>query len=175
MHRVPVRARAPELVAVRRSILGAQNILTAVSSGPPFRSGTGAVPVGAGAVASNSVGCGASSAGLDRLVLEVLVEVAPVIEGVGETDLLVEGWLIVESDGYEFHSSREQFDKDRCRDQRALAAGYVPIRLSAADVALGDNAIQRTVSRALLGAARSRRLALPNDRGIMRRIEQAAL
>ena len=73
MHRVPVRARAPELVAVRRSILGAQNILTAVSSGPPFRSGTGAVPVGAGAVASNSVGCGASSAGLDRLVLEVLL------------------------------------------------------------------------------------------------------
>ena len=107
--------------------------------------------------------------------LGLLVEVAPVIKGVGETDLLVEGWLIVESDGYEFHSSREQFDKDRCRDQRALAAGYVPIRLSAADVALGDKAIQRTVSRALLGAARSRRLALPNDRGIMRRIEQAAL
>ena len=73
MHRVPVRARAPELVAVRRSILGAQNIPTAVSSGPPFRSGTGAVPVGAGAVASNSVGCGASSAGSDRLVLEVLL------------------------------------------------------------------------------------------------------
>lgn len=106
--------------------------------------------------------------------LGLLVEVAPVIEGVGETDLLVEGWLIVESDGYEYHSSREQFEKDRRRDQRALAAGYVPMRLSAADVAQGDRAIRRTVSRALLGAARSRRLVLPNDGGIMRIIEQAA-
>lgn len=113
-----------------------------------------------------------------RLALRSLglrVEVAPVIEGIGETDLLVEGWLIVESDGYEFHSSNEQFEKDRHRDQRALAAGYVPIRLSAADVAEGDKAIQRTVSRALLGVARSRRLALPNDGGIMRRIERAAM
>lgn len=107
--------------------------------------------------------------------LGLLVEVAPVIEGIGETDLLVEGWLIVESDGYEFHSSLEQFEKDRCRDQRALAAGYVPMRLSAADVARGERFIQRAVSRALLGAARSCRLALPSDSGIMRKIDHAAL
>ena len=73
MSRVPVRARAPESVAVRRSILGAQNIPAAVSSEPSFRSGTGVIQVRAGAVASDSVGCGASSAGSDRLVLEVLL------------------------------------------------------------------------------------------------------
>ncbi|QPL05109.1 MULTISPECIES: hypothetical protein [Actinomyces] len=103
------------------------------------------------------------------------VEVAPVIENVGEADLLVEGWLIVECDGFEFHSSCGQFEKDRHRDQQALADGYVPVRLSAADVAEGERAIQRTVCRALFGLARSRRLALPNNRGIMRKIEEAVV
>lgn len=103
------------------------------------------------------------------------VEVAPVIENIGEVDLLVEGWLIVECDGFEFHSSWGHFEKDRQRDQRALADGYVPVRLSTADIAEGESAIQRAVCRALLGLARSRRLALPDDRGIMRKIEEAAM
>ena len=51
------------------------------------------------------------------------VETGVVLEGVGEVDTLVEGWLIVEDDGFEFHSSREQFARDRNRDQTALAAG----------------------------------------------------
>ncbi|MCL3778393.1 hypothetical protein H6X68_07045 [Actinomyces sp. 186855] len=112
-----------------------------------------------------------------RLALRAIgldVEVAPVVEGVGEVDLCVEGWLVVECDGFEFHSSCGQFEKDRRRDQRALAAGYVPVRLSAADVVEGERAIRRTVCRALLGIARSRRLALPYNRGIMRKVEEAA-
>ena len=52
-HRIPVNARAPELVAVRRAVLGASGYPTAVSSGP--------------------TGCGMASAGSDRLVLEVLL------------------------------------------------------------------------------------------------------
>ena len=52
-HRIPVNARAPELVAVRRAVLGASGYPTAVSSGP--------------------TGCGMASAGSDRLVPEVLL------------------------------------------------------------------------------------------------------
>ena len=52
-HRIPVNARAPELVAARRAVLGASGCPTAVSSGP--------------------TGCGMASAGSDRLVSEVLL------------------------------------------------------------------------------------------------------
>ena len=52
-HRIPVNARAPELVAARRAVLGASGYPTAVSSGP--------------------TGCGMASAGSDRLVSEVLL------------------------------------------------------------------------------------------------------
>ena len=52
-HRIPVNARAPELVTARRAVLGASGYPTAVSSGP--------------------TGCGMASAGSDRLVPEVLV------------------------------------------------------------------------------------------------------
>ena len=55
------------------AILDAQNVRRRSYPGPPEWSGIGAVPVGAGVVASDSVGCGASSAGSDRLVLEVLL------------------------------------------------------------------------------------------------------
>jgi len=47
-HRIPVNARAPELVAARRAVLDASGYPTAVSSG--------------------STGCGMASAGSDRLV-----------------------------------------------------------------------------------------------------------
>jgi hypothetical protein len=89
------------------------------------------------------------------------VETGVVLEGIGEVDALVEGWLIVEDDGFEFHSSKEQFVRDRHRDQRALAAGYVPLRLTYDDVAAGERAIVGIVSRALQGIAHSQRLYIP--------------
>ena len=52
-HRIPVNARAPELVAARRAVLDASGYTTAVSSG--------------------STGCGMASARSDRLVPEVLL------------------------------------------------------------------------------------------------------
>ena len=52
-HRIPVNARAPELVAARRAVLDASGYPTAVSSG--------------------STGCGMASAGSDRLMLKVLL------------------------------------------------------------------------------------------------------
>lgn len=52
------------------------------------------------------------------------------VEGVGRVDLLVEGRVIVEIDGFAYHSSPEQFERDRRRDALLTAAGYVVIRLS---------------------------------------------
>ena len=98
------------------------------------------------------------------------VETGVVLEGVGEVDTLVEGWLIVEEDGYEFHSSKEQFARDRNRDQSALAAGYVPLRLTYDDVAAGERTILGIVSRALRGVAHSSRLRIPENRAILRNL-----
>ena len=91
-------------------------------------------------------------------------------KGIGEVDALVEGWLIVEDDGFEFHSSKEQFVRDRHRDQRALAAGYVPLRLTYDDVAAGEKAIVGIVSRALRGIAHSQRLYIPENRTVLRNL-----
>jgi predicted transcriptional regulator of viral defense system len=38
--------------------------------------------------------------------------------------------LIVETDGFETHGSRTAFESDRRRDQRALAAGFRPLRVT---------------------------------------------
>jgi very-short-patch-repair endonuclease len=46
------------------------------------------------------------------------------VEGVGRVDFLVNGWLIVEVNGYAFHSSREDWRKDMARLNAAQLMGY---------------------------------------------------
>ena len=46
------------------------------------------------------------------------------IEGVGRVDALIDEWLIVEVNGYQFHSSREAWRKDMARLNAAQALGY---------------------------------------------------
>ena len=46
--------------------------------------------------------------------------------GVGRVDLVVEDAVAVELDGWEFHRSREAFERDRARD-RLLLARRVPV------------------------------------------------
>ena len=46
------------------------------------------------------------------------------IEGVGRVDFLIDGWLIVEVNGYAFHSSREDWRKDMARLNAAQVIGY---------------------------------------------------
>jgi very-short-patch-repair endonuclease len=48
-----------------------------------------------------------------------------------EVDLLwPEQRLIVEVDGYAFHSTRAAFERDRARDAELIAAGYRVIRVT---------------------------------------------
>lgn len=56
-----------------------------------------------------------------------------VIEGVGEVDLLVEGVLIMEIDGFAYHSGRGEYRRDRRRDVAGLARGFPTVRLAYED------------------------------------------
>jgi very-short-patch-repair endonuclease len=52
------------------------------------------------------------------------------IDGVGMVDFLVGDRLVIEVDGWEFHSSREHFENDRRRDFELVTGGYQVLRLS---------------------------------------------
>ena len=74
---------------------------------------------------------------LARLDLEAAglgFEVGVEIEGVGEVDLVVEGWVVVELDGYTYHCDEYQFGLDRWRDRRLVARGFLPLRFTRKDV-----------------------------------------
>lgn len=77
--------------------------------------------------------------------------------GVGEVDLLIAGWLVVELDGYEYHSDMWSFDQDRSRDRELARLGYTSIRFTANNVRSGRIVDEvRRVLAAHPGAARVR-------------------
>ena len=56
------------------------------------------------------------------------------IEGVGEVDLVIEDWVVVELDGYTYHCDEYQFGLDRWRDRRLVSRGFLPLRFTRKDV-----------------------------------------
>ncbi|MCF8588463.1 endonuclease domain-containing protein [Gordonia liuliyuniae] len=56
------------------------------------------------------------------------------IDGLGTVDMLVGKYLIIEIDGWEWHSGRRQFQKDRTRDAIAHELGYCPLRFTYDDI-----------------------------------------
>lgn len=97
---------------------------------------------------------------LARLALRasgLRVEVGVPITDVGFVDLLVEGRVVVELDGFAYHSGKREFAADRRRDRTLVARGFVVLRFTYADV-VGDPA---TVVRAV-------REALSAHRGVQR-------
>ena len=56
------------------------------------------------------------------------------IPDVGRVDLVVDGWLVVEIDGYAHHSDRDQFRNDRRRANLLAEKGFVLLRFSYEDV-----------------------------------------
>ncbi|MBD8043443.1 DUF559 domain-containing protein [Arthrobacter sp. Sa2BUA2] len=53
------------------------------------------------------------------------------LPGIGRVDFLVEGRLILEIDGYSFHSSREHYRRDRRRWNAATSSGFETLRVTA--------------------------------------------
>jgi len=57
--------------------------------------------------------------------------------------------LIVEFDGYAYHSDREAFERDRLRDQRLVASGYRVIRITARQLEQTPYAVVARLAQAL--------------------------
>lgn len=72
------------------------------------------------------------------------------IEGVGEVDMIVLGFIVIEVDGWAFHSSKEQREKDLKRDRELLRRGYVVLRFTYDDVMNGNFAQEVPVSMTAL-------------------------
>lgn len=89
---------------------------------------------------------------LARLALEDAgLEVSPGvdIDGVGEVDLLVEGRVVVECDGFAYHSGRKAYREDRRRDRVLVAKGYLPLRFTWEDIMSDPTVVVTGVLRAL--------------------------
>jgi len=75
-----------------------------------------------------------------------------------EVDLVWrEAKLVVEIDGYAFHSSRSSFERDRRKDQELRAAGDRVIRITWRQLTEESAAVIATLASALTRPARSRR------------------
>ena len=68
------------------------------------------------------------------------------IEGVGEVDMIILDFIVIEVDGWAFHSSKEQREKDLKRDRELLRRGYVVLRFTYDDVMNGNFAREVPVS-----------------------------
>ncbi|HVE26897.1 MAG TPA: DUF559 domain-containing protein [Sporichthya sp.] len=70
------------------------------------------------------------------VLLEATMETQVRICGVpgGPVDFLLNGWLVVETDGYEHHSRRAEYRKDRERSNALAGRGYTLLRFTYEDV-----------------------------------------
>ncbi|MFK4790378.1 endonuclease domain-containing protein [Microbacterium sp. ZW T5_56] len=65
-------------------------------------------------------------------------------------DLLIDEWLIIQVDGYAFHSSSADRGRDVAHDAELLLRGYGVLRFTYAQVVHDWPNVQRTIRRALL-------------------------
>jgi very-short-patch-repair endonuclease len=96
---------------------------------------------------------------LVRLMVRSLghsVELQVTLEGVGRVDLLVDGWLVIECDSRQFHSSWDQQRTDYRRDRALAALGYSVLRLMAEDILYRPDLVVAAL-RGLLDSHRSGR------------------
>ncbi|WP_413451472.1 DUF559 domain-containing protein [Georgenia phoenicis] len=91
---------------------------------------------------------------LARLELEaagLTVVSAPSIAGVGEVDLVVEDIVVIECDGFAYHSGWREYREDRRRDRALVALGYRVLRFTWEDI-MANPAIVVTAALAALAA-----------------------
>jgi very-short-patch-repair endonuclease len=85
-----------------------------------------------------------------RVILEILgcaYSEQKSIRGVGAVDFLVEGWLLLEGDGFEFHSGRDDYRRDRRRGNAAAERGLVPLRFSYEDLRFRPGGVLEQIAR----------------------------
>lgn len=74
------------------------------------------------------------------------------IPGVGWVDLLVAGRIVVELDGFAYHSGRAEYREDRRRDRELVRQGYIVLRFTYEDVIRDPQTVVRAVLATLAGA-----------------------
>jgi len=67
------------------------------------------------------------------------------VPGVGWVDLLVEGRIVVELDGFAYHSGRAEYREDRRRDRELVRQGYLVLRFTFEDVMRDPGIVVRAV------------------------------
>lgn len=96
--------------------------------------------------------------------IESILRVAAVLEGwsvelqvaiprVGRVDIVINGWLVIETDGDQWHSSPQQRARDRARDAELVRQGMRSHRFGYSQV-MGDLEGCLAVIRALLASGR---------------------
>jgi very-short-patch-repair endonuclease len=86
-----------------------------------------------------------------RLVAGRLGSVVPQvwIDGVGRVDLVVDGWLVLEADGFEHHSDRADYREDRRRSNALALLGYPVLRFSYEDIVHHEDVVAEVIARVL--------------------------
>jgi hypothetical protein len=90
------------------------------------------------------------------------VQVQHQVGGVGRTDLLVNGWLVVELDSRAFHTGVDAYERDRARDLAALGLAYPTLRLTYRQVIDDWTDTQCKLADVLLGGRRSKLIRFPS-------------
>lgn len=73
---------------------------------------------------------------------------------VGSVNLVVDGWLVLEGDGFAYHSDRDSYRRDRRRWSLLTAQGYGSLVLAYEDVVHRPEWVQQLVSASLSTASR---------------------
>ncbi|GAB3397589.1 type IV toxin-antitoxin system AbiEi family antitoxin domain-containing protein [Schumannella luteola] len=94
--------------------------------------------------------------------------------GIGRADLVIEGWIVVETDGHEHHHRESDVASDRRRDLLHAQAGRATLRFRYGQVIYS----RRAIALALIAAVRTHR-RVPGARAkadrALRRLERLAL
>lgn len=71
------------------------------------------------------------------------------VRGVGRVDMVIDGELYLEVDGYAFHGDAEAFERDRRRDARLAADGHRRLRVTARSVLAEWREVENAIERVL--------------------------
>jgi very-short-patch-repair endonuclease len=70
-------------------------------------------------------------------------------------DFVIAGWLVVEADGYSYHSGRPEYRKDRNRANRLAELGMVLLRFTWEDLKFGPGRVLAQIARVLEAGPRA--------------------
>jgi very-short-patch-repair endonuclease len=125
----PLDAAVMVECALRRGALGKEFLLARLAGNRHGRART-----------ALALACGSADSAIEVVARTLLrsaglaVETQVYLEGVGCVDFLVEGFLVVEIDGAEFHSDRKALRRDRKRNNTTIAGGYLVLRYCYEDI-----------------------------------------